>query len=367
MFDIENVRDCFEDYCRFKQTEEDLAYIESTLDSLNFIEAKMDDVLFFNESADEEIQVLMEGAGDVLRNVGQKILDICARIKKFIADAVSKFTDAVGRKKNMDEVKRLVKKDPQKASIRIRNLIAEEKMTLSDFQDLAKYYKDVDDVLDEIKKSEADPKSLTAKWEKFKRKHRKAPDKIDKAGKTVAAAATIVTLGGFLAWGGKKKREVDDTLKRESDMCSRTLQKIDNTLNSLNNPQNRNDLKKCRSKASVLAQVAADVERHTTGNIKTLTKMKAGLMKMADTALRVCNAGKDYAAVQVRAEKHRERNAVSRHLGDTNTRIENNTYAQTGWKETTRVNRDANGNITGTSNEVTRTRSHANGTGGGRR
>lgn len=337
MFDITDVRDCFEDHVRFKQTEEDLVYIESALGSLILIEEKMDDMEFFNENAEEETELLLEGAGDVLRNVGQKIIDICARIKKFITDTISKFTDAAGKKKNLDDVKRLVKKDPQKAGIRIRNLIAEDKMSLSDFQDLARYYKDIDDVLDEIKKADVDPNSLAGKWEKFKRKHRKAPEKIDKTGKTVAAAATIITVGGLLSWGGKKKREVDDTLKRESDLCSRTLQKIDNTLKSLNQPSNRNDLKKCRSKASVLSQVAADVEQTTTGRIKTLTKMKANLLKMTDTALRLCNTGKKYAAVQVRAEKQREREAVSKHLIDTNRREEVNTFGRTSYKESRTV------------------------------
>lgn len=300
---------------------EDITYIEYTLDEIKYYEQKIDNLLFIEGAESENVLLYTEGVSELIKSVGNRILDIIKRINKFFSDTIKNIKDLCWNKKDtIDKIKAEVNEDPAKASKKIHNLISEGKLSVDDFRSLAGYYKEVDNVLDQLKKDSADPKSLMAKIDK-------AEDRFNKAKKGLLLGAEIagaaLTVHKFIQIFQKNDPLKDGTLKDASEITERELFKIREMNSGLNStdPNDVDALKRCRTKASVLAHASASVERTSNGFVRRRTKATAALWGMTDKVLKVCHAGSNDALTKTRNDYSTRERAVENRLNGMNNSV----------------------------------------------
>lgn len=287
------------------QIEKDMAFIESKLSDIAYYNAKMNDLIFFEESENPEMKVYTEGVLDGLQAIGKRILDMVARIKNFFTDAIANLKEMIwGKSDTVNKIKAEINKDPKKASLQIHNLVSSGKMSVDDFKSLSGYYKEIDNVLDQLKKDSADPKSLKAKIYK-------AEDKVKKGAKiAVEVAGGALTIHKALQLFQQHDPSKDKSLENAQKESELRLDKISKMSRFVSNPDNKEEMEKCRTRASILAQATASVERTTQGYVKRQTKARVNLLKMMDSALRVCHIGKKDAYEKTKKDLSDQHNAV---------------------------------------------------------
>ena len=165
--------------------QESETYFSEKLYKLQSIENALDTSNLFAESTD----VYSEGVSDVLKSIGNKIIEIVERCKKFVTDMIDKFNHFLWTNKDEDKVfKQLEKKRPDIAE-QVRVAVAEDKIKLNNFRDLSAFYREIDTVLKEIEVM--DGKTAKAKLVKAEKKLSKAADFVIKVG---AVAGAIVSM-----------------------------------------------------------------------------------------------------------------------------------------------------------------------------
>ena len=165
--------------------QESESYFSEKLYKLQSIENALDTSNLFAESTD----VYSEGVSDVLKSIGNKIIEIVERCKKFVTDMIDKFNHFLWTNKDEDKVfKQLEKKRPDIAE-QVRVAVAEDKIKLNNFRDLSAFYREIDSVLKEIEVM--DGKTAKAKLAKAEKKLSKAADFVIKVG---AVAGAIVSM-----------------------------------------------------------------------------------------------------------------------------------------------------------------------------
>lgn len=291
-------------------TNEDLVYIESQLDNLLFYEKKIDGILFIEGADSDDVKVLTESGSSIIKSIGDRILSMIKRIRDFINDKIQKVKDLFWNKKGtIEKIKAEVNEDPAKASKKIYNLVSEGKLKVDDFRSLAGYYKEIDAVLAQLDKDTVDPESLKAKINNAEEKFNKAK-KVFITGAEIAGAA--ITVHKFIQIFqktnmNKEARSVDDL----KDSAEVELDKIKNITNSLNDKKNEKDLKKCRSKASVLAHAASSIEKVNHGCVSRRTGAISSLWGMADKVLSVIHGGNKDALENTKKDYNKRLKAVT--------------------------------------------------------
>ena len=72
---------------------ESTTFFRNELESLDYYSRKYDDAIFFNESA-EEIELIEESVTDVIRTIGNKIIEIIKKVRDFIKNIFQKIKTA---------------------------------------------------------------------------------------------------------------------------------------------------------------------------------------------------------------------------------------------------------------------------------
>lgn len=298
------------------EAKSDAAYISSKLSDILYYESKISDLDFFGESESDEMKLMTEGVLDGLQAIGKKIIEIVSRIKKFFTDAISNLKEKVwGKDDTIKKIKAEINKDPKKASLQIRNLVDSGKMSIDDFRGLSGYYKEIDNVLDQLEKDNCNPESLKAKLYKAEDKVKKGAAVIVSVG---AVATAMVSINKFLQQYKKEDPLKDKGLQDIQKQTDIRLMKVQRLAQAISNPNTSNpdEMKKCRTRASVLAQAAVSLERTTEGYVSRRTKRTANLFKMADKALSVCHAGKKDAYETTKKEYQDRAHALKKQNKD---------------------------------------------------
>lgn len=294
---------------------ENTAFFRNELESLDYYSRKYDDAIFFNESA-EEIELIEESVTDVIRTIGNKIIEIIKKVRDFIKNIFQKIKTASWEGKSDErKLELLAKKNPDLAK-RANVALKEGKINLNEFKDLGTFYRTIDDVLDEIEKSDIDPNSL-------KGKITKAKEKFEAAAKPLATVAgvagSIMTIYKFAQLFKKTHKDNDSSLEKMRDSAEVEALKLERMNNILIRNRDAEDVKNLKSKAAVLAYATSQYEQVTNSAISARTKAKFSLIKAYDNAVgllkRGNNSGNDaayYSALnsvrskQLRANENRD-------------------------------------------------------------
>lgn len=262
-----------------EQREADRIFFNEQFELIDYYTMQRDTMEMFHESADN-IELVTEGVGDALRTIGDKIIEIINRLRKFITDTIDKIKELSWKKKD-DEKKLagLVKKDPELAK-KVQVAVEEGKLELNSFKDLSTFYKTVDEVMEEIDRGDADPKTIKGKIEKA----RKVLEKNAKTLKTVAGvASSVLTIYNLYSVFKKANTKNDgdiESMRREVEARANKYAKMQNSLNSSDD-----DYQRLRSQAAMKAYAVSQYEEVTRGVISNKTKAKFALMKMLDRGI----------------------------------------------------------------------------------
>ena len=278
---IHEFDDEIEQYERMKS---DIAFFNEQFDALSYYDRQMRDAVLFNEGALEQ-ELIMEGVKDAFSSIGEKIIKIINRVKKFISDTFQKFKTAAWEKKDdAKKLKMLSKKDPELAK-RATIAVKEGNLKLNDFKDLSTFYKEIDSVLDQIEKGDVDPNSL-------KGKINSAKEKFDSGAKTLAVVAgvagSVLTIYKFAQLFKNKSNENNRTLEQMRDAAEVQANKMQRMASAIHTaPADDREFQALRRKASVLSYATAQYEQVTNGAISRRTKMKYALNKTLDSAISI--------------------------------------------------------------------------------
>lgn len=231
--------------------QESETYFSEKLYKLQSIENALDTSNLFAESTD----VYSEGVSDALKSIGNKIIEIVERCKKFVTDMIDKFNHFLWTNKDEDKVfKQLEKKRPDIAE-QVRVAVEEDKIKLNNFRDLSAFYREIDNVLKEIEVM--DGKTAKAKLAKAEKKLSKAADFVIKVG---AVAGAIVSM-----------HKLKDIIKESTDDSNTKYIAFKDMLNYMRvNGKKDGELEKMK-----------DAAREMGEKIKSVSK-KVSVMKESD-------------------------------------------------------------------------------------
>ena len=104
-----------DDINRYNMYCESTTFFRNELESLDYYSRKYDDAIFFNESA-EEIELIEESVTDIIRTIGNKIIEIIKKVRDFIKNIFQKIKTASWEGKSDErKLELLAKKNPDLA------------------------------------------------------------------------------------------------------------------------------------------------------------------------------------------------------------------------------------------------------------
>lgn len=337
--------------------DDDNAFFESQFNTLAYYDKQRKDILMFESVKDNaELNYITESENNVFTKIGDKIIEILKRTKKFITDTIDKVKMMFTKKENVPKkILAAAKKDPATQAIKVRNLIASGDMCIEDFKSISGFYKEIDDVLAEMKKANADPKSLQGRINKAK-------DRFDKAAKVAAYggafAGSILTIGKICQMiSSKKHEELSRDMCKISDMDRKTASNIEEINRRLCKRNSDDNIHDKRTMMGVLAACASAKDRVCNGAISRRTKVLNAFSHMTESiATRLDkNSPLHNTAMKHTVSKMQENRINARHYRananrmDREIRAKNEAQArrQARVKKQYKLNFDARGNITG--------------------
>lgn len=264
-----------------EQREADRIFFNEQFELIDYYTMQRETMEMFHESADD-IDLVTEGVNDALRSIGNKIIEIINRVRKFITDVIDKIKEASWKKKDDDKkLAGLIKKDPALAK-RVEIAVSEGKLELNSFKDLNTFYKTIDEVMDEIERGDADPKTI-------KGKITKARGVLEKNAKTLKAVAgvagSVLTIYNLYSVFKKANAANDGDIEQMRRAAETRADKYHRMAETINNQNSSDDYRNLRSKAAMKAYAVSQYEQVTNGVISNKSKAKFALMKMMDRGI----------------------------------------------------------------------------------
>ena len=263
----------------------------------------------FTESADI---LYTEGVKEAVTKLGDKIIEIINRIKDFIKSIPEKFKEATWNKANVDKRMEMIKKDDPKRYETMKVYIDKGMLDFNTFESMKSFYDSYDDLISELKKKDADEKTLKGKLEKLKKSVNNNSDTI----KNVAAALGIVATAGTIALTYKKFRNESDKFAenqagRIADAANKRSKETE-ALAKILDDQLGEEITGT-TKGYILAQATVELEKQTKVSITKLTRFRAFAWKKFDViATKFSKTGGDQSILQavkqdkIRGDLHAE-------------------------------------------------------------
>jgi hypothetical protein len=234
---------------------------------------------------------------DAITKLGEKILEIIQRIRDFIKGIPNMFKESKWDRADVEKRADMVRKADPKRYEELKVYIDKGLLDFNTFSSMKDYYKNIDDLLDELKKNDVDENSLKGKLEKIKSWTDKNSDRIKTASVIIGIAGTGVVIA--LNWK-KFRNESDKNLENESarqgDAALKYAKKFEEMYHIIENNGNNSGKKpdvnpNSHTKAYVLAQLEAAYEHNTKVNVSKITKLRLHLWGAFDKAIGVVKKG----------------------------------------------------------------------------
>jgi hypothetical protein len=308
-----------------KLYEETVNSIEDIVNPLRILKMQREDQMdlgIYEESADDYYE---ESAKDTITKLGSKIIEILNRIKDFIKNIPNMIKDVKFTKSNVEKKADMIRKEDPKRYEQLQVYVEKGLLDFNTFDSMKDYYKNVDDLIDELKKKDVNEKSLKGKLEKVKKGIEKNQDTI----KTVSVLVGIVGTGAAIAVNWKKfKSYGDDKLqtdtRNQSDAAFKRVQELEMVQRSIDHPTI--EMTSAHTKGYVAAQLAAELERNTRVNISAASKLRVAIWKKFDQAVGVVKQNPvdiEGMASNIATETDRMRNVAQFNRANYNTQVEN--------------------------------------------
>lgn len=180
--------ECMQEY---NENAEDIQHIMGKLSVDLSRQKDMKALGIYMEDADD---YFTESVGSAISALGDKILNLLEKLKTMIKD----FSDRLmGRKKIETEVNSKIdklRKENPKLADKLEIKLSESDFKIDNVKDLNEYYKNVDELIERLKKDDVDPKTIQGKFEKVKEKLEKNSNAIKSATAIIGAAISVGTL-----------------------------------------------------------------------------------------------------------------------------------------------------------------------------
>ena len=181
------------------------------------------------DSVPEDMMMVYEAEkSNIFTKIGEKIIAIFKKLAELIDKGIEKIKELSFKgKTDMQKLNLLIKKNPSLKD-KIIGSYETGDLDMKDLQNL----KELEDTFAEImklsKKADADPKSLSAKWEKAKEKYEKTEEAISKRAdsvkKVLTVGTTIALLGASMA---KAKKDLAEHKTRIKEYEAEALEYMD--------------------------------------------------------------------------------------------------------------------------------------------
>lgn len=278
---------------------ETVSAFESYLNNIDLLGRQSENQKFFNESTEESESLIQESVSNIITQIGDKVIEICKRVKEFVDGVVNKVKTVLwNRKDNESKIDAILKKNPNASRETIKFALSKHKMSLTDVKDLSMFYKEIDGVLAAMDKDNIDPASLKGKIERAKEKLQKSSDTIITVGKTAGAIATLI---GLYASVKKLKKESHTSLEEIERMSNAEKDKIEASIERLSRQSKKgttDDITKLKSKASILSYLSMEYEKSTKGVVSSRTKFTYKLCKLEDRIFNSFNKDDNISSVR---------------------------------------------------------------------
>ena len=220
----------------------------------------------YTESQDE---YYAESAADAVRKLGEKVIEIINRIKEFISSIIGKIRGmGIKHKALGKDFAKIEKSNPELAE-KIKVSVASGDIDFATMRGISDYYKEVDKIMEDIKKNKIDPKSLRGRLEAAKKKLNEKKETIQ----TIAAVLGLVASATGIYWGyrkyqaSRKQQETNfEQIEKEYENAIRKAETAKSYLEKL--PEKDQPA----TRIGYIAKVLAEVEK--TSNIELTKRMR---------------------------------------------------------------------------------------------
>ena len=235
----------------------------------------------FTEAADT---LYTEGVKEAVTKIGDKIIEIINRIMEFVKGIPDMFKNRGWDKADVVKRANMLKKDDPKKYDELKIYINKGMIDFNTYESMKDFYASYDDLLSELKKKDADEKTLKGKLDKMK----KSLEDKEKAVKTVSTMLGLVVAGTTIALNIPRiLTTVDQFLQGQSARMADKLQKQSHDGRMLANTI-KNEISGSDGyvKGSYLAQGLALCEEKQKGSISKMANLRVFLWKKVDSIVR---------------------------------------------------------------------------------
>lgn len=264
MIDTKFIHACDDMYMLESAYDENAKEIREFAGSLDVLTRQKRDLQMFGIFTESKEEYFVEGFSNIVETLGKKIIEIIQHFKDTMTDIFRKWKERSWQKKDDVQKLREIEKRNPKAAEKLQIAIEKGTLDMNSYKDIDSFFKEIDDILDNIDKANVDPKSLKGRLNKAKKKL----EKNDNTIKAVASALGLVaTTGTIVVTYQKYKNNVQEKVNHE--LCNTRneatvlINKIDNKRRIIEEMAARGD-EFAGSRSAMLAEATNELSRTTT-------------------------------------------------------------------------------------------------------
>ena len=248
---------------------ETMSFIDGVLGELSIRDMQGDTMRTLGVYTESQDGYYAESVADAVRKLGEKVIEIINRIKEFIQTAIGKIRGmGIKHKALGKDFAKIEKSNPELAE-KIKVSVASGDIDFATMRGISDYYKEVDKIMDDIKKNKIDPKSLRGRLEAAKKKLNEKKETIQ----TVAAILGLVTAATGVYWGYRKyqasRKQQETNFEQIEKEYENAIQKVEKAKAYL---EKLPDSEKPATRIGYMATVLAHVEQ--TSNVEMTKRMR---------------------------------------------------------------------------------------------
>lgn len=245
----------------------------------------------FGMFAEAQDDSFIESAVNTVRKLGEKILEIIAKLKQFISDCAANLRGAAIKRQALGkDMIRIEAKNPELAG-KIKVAITAGDINFSTMKGISDYYKEIDRIVDDIEKNKLDPNSFKGRLERARKVLLNNKETITTISSVIGMVSTISAL--YINWNHhqsfvtKEKRQIDELSNQSMLVLDRT-EKLAKKLQSL--PAEKRPVTPMGFYAKIVAEVDRETRIQISGREKLIAKLADkmdSIIKKAFDAMRI--------------------------------------------------------------------------------
>lgn len=276
----------YDDICMVESAYENhMMDIREIMSGLKIQKVRLNDMKEFDLLTESAEDYFEESVSSAITALGEKIIKIIKDLKNYLTEFVKNLNPSHRKAKEVErKMEELARKDPV-AVEQLKILIKDGDITITDIKELDSYFDNVEKLVEDIRKSKINPKSLQGRWEKIKKKVNDNKGTIATIGALLGVALT--TTGLVLKWQQVSKGKSEKIINQSDETAKKTqiiMDKIELEQQALeamargNINANGVNTDELSTRAGMLAAISADVSRRT--KLQTM-----GLKRIYDTII----------------------------------------------------------------------------------